>query len=440
MYDASFAHADFIRREPIRTWKGIRTAGAFLKQCIGILVVSLLSLPFWPLYLFMRLFWPRPPILPAPSRVFQCLRLILTERAPHGPTALMRLALLMELTRRTIADGFFGFAWLLDEVIWGRRLRRIEIVEPLFEISGARSGSTQLARYLEDDPHLVAPKALQITFPFYWLWRIGPSLEFLLPKDWRERFANAVLWPEHHERHEVDPLRTDTFEILFLMPFQLGDIFMALGPRVIADYFCFSRVKEASREMWDDDFLRFIDRLGRKTLMYAERSPEDTKRRYFIKGHFLNVVEGLAQKYPDARFLTMLRVPEKRFQSLINFLRCQGSIAPNPPAHWGWLVEHACTSEVDYCEREMEWFGSANGPRRCVVRFDDYVRDLEGTMRKVYRDCLDRELSPHVPKTHAARDRSNYSIDRSLAELGIDENALKQRLEAYRKWCKSDAK
>jgi Sulfotransferase family len=440
MFDASFAHPEFIRREPLRTWSAFATVGVLLKKCIGLALVSVLSLPFWPLYLLLRIFWPRPPILPAPSRTLRCLRLILTERAPEGPNAVMRLALLMEVVRRTMADGFFGFAWLLDEVIWGRRLQRIEIVEPLFEISAARSGSTQLARYLEDDPHLVAPKALQITFPFYWLWRIGPSLEIFLPKDWREKFSQSVLLPEHQERHEVDPLRTDTFEILFLMPFHLGDIFTQLGPRVLADDFCFSRVKDPVRDLWENDFLQFIDRLGRKTLMHAARDATATNHRYFIKGHFLHMASSLAQKYPDARFLTMVRVPEKRFQSLINFLRCQVSVPPNPPLRWSWLVQHACTSEVDYCEVEMAWFQETTGPRRCVVRFDDYVRDLEGTMRRVYRECLDRELSPHVPTTHAARDRSNYSIDRSLSELGIDENALKSRLEAYRTWCKSDAK
>ena len=86
----------------------------------------------------------------------------------------------------------------------------------------------------------------------------------------------------------------------------------------------------------------------------------------------------------------------------------------------------------------MEWFRHTEGPQRCVVRFDQYLRDLEGTMRTVYRECLGRELSPHVPRTHAARLRSNYSVDRSLTQLGVDESALKQRLAAYCRWCQTD--
>lgn len=436
MFDPSFAHPEFVGREPIRTFRVFGKLGALARQCFALLVISILSLPFWPLYLVLRLFWPRPPIVPSWSRFFRCFRVILTERPAHGPGPIMRLSLLLELARHTISDGFFGFAWLLDEVIWGRQLRRIEIVEPLFEISAARSGSTQLARYIEDDPHLVAPSVLQITFPFLWLWRIGPHLEFMLPKDWRDKLAHAFLPPEHHERHEVDLLRTDTFEMLYWASFSFGGIFFALGPRMLADELSFGHVQEATRDIWENDFLRFVDTLGRKTLLYAAPDPSGAARRYFIKGHFLHMAPGLAQKYPDARFLTMIRVPEKQFQSFINFWRCQRAVAPCPPAHWAWLVEHMCTSGVAYCEQEMKWYESAEGPRRCVVRFDDYIQDLEGTMRKVYRECFDRELSPHVPRTHAPRVRTNYSIDRSLAELGIDENALKKRLDAYRRWCK----
>jgi hypothetical protein len=223
--------------------------------------------------------------------------------------------------------------------------------------------------------------------------------------------------------------------MLFLMPFQLGSFFMIMSPQIFKEDYYLSHVQEVSREVWEGDFMRFVDALGRKTLMEAKRDPSGQARRLFIKGHFLLVAPHLAQRYPDARFLTILRTPEKRFQSLINFLRCQPTVAPCPAVPWSWLVEGVCTSEVAYCETEMEWFQKPDGPRRCVIPFDDYIRDLEGTMRKVYRECLDRDLSPHVPRVHAPRVRTNYSVDRSLEQLGVDENALKKRLEKYRQWC-----
>jgi hypothetical protein len=366
--------------------------------------------------------------------------MILTERSEHTPNAVMRLSLLLELARYTVADGFMGFAWLLDELLWGIELQRVKIIAPLYEISAARSGSTQLARYLEDDPHLCAPSALQEVFPFIWLWRIARFVAPFLPNGWQDKMGQGRLPPEHHERHETDPLRTDTFEMLFLMPFQLGSFFVAMGPQIHSEDLCLAHVQEASRDLWEDDFLRFIDALGRKTLFEARPDPSGQPRRLFIKGHFLLVAPHLAKKHPDARFLTMTRVPEKQIQSLINFLRCQPTTAPCPPVAWPWIVEGAITSQIMYCETEMAWFQSPDGPIRCVIPFDEYIRDLEGTMRKVYRECLDRELSPHVPRVHAPRVRTNYSVDRSLEQLGVDENALKKRLEKYRQWCMATPK
>lgn len=435
LFDPAFPHPAALRGEPVRAFGPVGTALVLLQKIAALLVVSALCLPQWPLYLLMRLRWPRPPIVPALPRVLRCARLILSERPAGGPTLAMRVSLLLELLRRVMAQGFFGLAWLMDEALYGPALQRVRLVAPLFEISAARSGSTQLSRYLEDDPHLCAPSVLQESLPFVWLWRLAPLLAPLAPPGWDQMLAHRMMPREHHERHEVDLLRTDTFEMLFLVLFQLGDILMSLGPRALAEDFRFDRVQAPSRGVWEDDFLRFLDALGRKTLLEARPDPEGQPRRLLIKGHFLLAAPALAARYPDARFLTVLRAPERRLQSLINFLRCQGTVAPCPAVPWPWLVEYACTAEVAYCETEQAWFQEPAGPRRCVVRFDDYLRDLPGTMQAVYRACLDRDLSPHVPRVHAARVRSDYSVDRSLAELGVDEAALKERLAAYRRWC-----
>lgn len=436
MFDASFHHPNTLPGEPVRAWDGLATFRILLRKTVAFLLVAAVSLPFWPCYLLLRLVWPRPPIVCSLARSLRCARMILTEWPAHGPTVAMRISLLLELGRRVALHGVMGLAWFLDELIWGRDLQRVRVVAPLFEISAARSGSTQLSRYLEDDPHLCAPSVLQESFPLVWLWRIAPHLERFMPKGWLDKMAHALMPKEHQERHEVDLLRTDTFEIVYLAFFQLADLFISLGPRAWAEEFRYDAVQEASREVWEVDFLRFVDAIARKTLMEAGPDPQGQPRRLLIKGHFLLMAPALAQRYPDARFLTMLRAPEKRLQSVINFFRCQATVPPCPAVPWPWLVEHACTAEAAYCDTEMAWFQRAEGPRRCVVRFDQYLRDLEGTMRQVYRQCLDREPSAHVPRAHAERVRTNYSVDRSLAQLGVDESALKRRLDAYGRWCR----
>jgi hypothetical protein len=90
--------------------------------------------------------------------------------------------------------------------------------------------------------------------------------------------------------------------------------------------------------------------------------------------------------------------------------------------------------------QEQAWFSRNDGPRRCVLRFSEYVRDLEGTMRKVYRECLDtEELPPHVPRQHPPRKRTQYLLDRSLAQVGVNEAELDARLAPYIAWCRQSS-
>ena len=137
----------------------------------------------------------------------------------------------------------------------------------------------------------------------------------------------------------------------------------------------------------------------------------------------------------------MIREPGARLQSCVNFLRSTPfDDAMGGPAPWGWLGAALAESEADYCEIERDWFTRTGGARRCVVLFQDYVRDLEGTMARVYHECLDLdELPPWVPRRHEPRKRHDYTYDRSLAEVGVDAEAFDRRLADYVAWCRGEA-
>ena len=70
-----------------------------------------------------------------------------------------------------------------------------------------------------------------------------------------------------------------------------------------------------------------------------------------------------------------------------------------------------------------------------MIRFDDYVRDLTGTMQRIYAACMEGPVPDHIPREHPPRRRHAYSLDRSLAQVGIDAVALNRRLADYRAWC-----
>ena len=132
----------------------------------------------------------------------------------------------------------------------------------------------------------------------------------------------------------------------------------------------------------------------------------------------------------------MIREPAPRLQSVINYLRVNPTDALGP-VPWVWLKSVLARTESEYCEIEQAWFSRVGGATRCILRFSDYVRDLEGAMKKVYRECLDSESVPvHVPHSHPPRERTNYLVNRSLAQLDIDEVALNTRLSSYIDWCR----
>ncbi len=433
------AIADHLPGEPRRAPPA---TGRFLLRILvrlaglGLLTTSTLAL--WPAYLLAARIWGRPPNVVRAWQARRYLRLIWTVRPPApGLRTLTRVWLTLAVLRKAAWAPVVGLAWILDLLLYGARLRATAVVAPLFEISAARSGSTQLARYLEEDPRLAAPSVLEALFPYLWLWRLAPrTLGRLISAQEVRAKLEARFPPEFVERHEGDPFRTDTFEGAFYLA-HLTHLAPFLGPEVFAEDFGLATLAGHNRALWERDFVEFLDGVARKTLVRAGLGPDGRPRRLFVKGHFLAVGDALERRYPDARFLTMIREPGPRLQSAINFLHVNPIDEVLGHIPWPWVAEALVTTEVDYCEREQAWFQRRDGAHRCVLRFADYVDDLEGAMTKVYRACLDSPSLPdQIPREHPPRERSRYTVNRSLAELGIDGAALDRRLQGYIAWCR----
>lgn len=76
-------------------------------------------------------------------------------------------------------------------------------------------------------------------------------------------------------------------------------------------------------------------------------------------------------------------------------------------------------------------------PSAATLWEEEFARFLDGiarnTLRPMHRDCLGADLSPNVPRAHAPRTRTNYAIERSLAQVGVDEAWLRARLRPLRR-------
>ncbi|MFN7142211.1 MAG: sulfotransferase [Myxococcota bacterium] len=419
--------------------RGLRRARAVLVQHVLAVLIAPVGLALWPLYLLARLFLPRPPHLPPPARFRHVAGLVLTaDASPPGIDALDRWRLLLHLAQTFLLAPVPGLAWMLDEVLYGRALARNPVTAPLFEVSAWRSGSTRLAQLLHDDPHLAAPASFQMFVPYLWVWRLA---RFLLAgrvdPEAITRRIRASLPPEFVARHEVDPFRTDTYDVIFYRH-QLVPYAMMLGPAATLGEFSHRGVTPTTRRMWEDDFVRMVDGLGRRTLAFAGPAPDGRPRRFFLKGHFLAAAPALAARWPDARFLTVVRDPAPRIRSTLNYLRLTPDFFGLGPIPWS-VVAAVAPAEAEYSRAEMAWFTRDDGVRRCVLRFDTFVRDLPRALRHVYRTCLDADGPPPEVRLDHTRHRAAYTLDHPLEALGVDVAALEAELADYRAWCRGEA-
>jgi hypothetical protein len=408
-----------------------------LGRTVRLILLAILTAPLWPLYWLGSLVWGSPPNVPKFWQVKRYLYLTWTSQPPTpGLSFGKRCLLTIIILRKVVLAPVLGLAWHLDELLFGRVLNSKQIIAPLIEISAGRSGSTQLARYLEDDPRLVAPNLLQILFPYLWLWKLAPYTigKFLSPDAFR-RLLERQLPQEFLERHEGDPFRTDTFDAAIYTT-HFNSFAFYLGPDVAVEDFGFAQMSPHNRTLWEVEFIHLFDRIGRKMLAYAGNRMDGVQRRFFVKGHFLCAADALERKYKDASFICMVREPAARLQSAINYIRVNPHDSALGPPPWGWLAEALTRTETAYCEVEQEWFNIQGGARRYVIRFADFVADLQTTMLGVFAFCFgDTALPPRVPHEHPPRERKNYRINRSVADLGVDESQLKSRLASYIAWC-----
>ncbi len=417
--------------------RGLRRVRAVVVQHLVAVLLAPVGLLLWPLYLLLRLFLPRPPLLAPPARFAHIARLLLTEPVPPpGLDALDRWRLLLDLGLTAALAPVQGLAWMLDELLYRRELAANPVKAPLFEISAWRSGSTRLGHLLHDDPGLAAPAMLQMVVPYLWLWRLARALlRGRIDPEGVTRRMRASLPPAFVERHEVDPWRTDTYEVLFYRH-QLVPYAMMLGPAAGLAEFSHRGVTPSTRAMWEDDFVRMLDGLGRRTLAFAGPAPDGRPRRFFLKGHFLAAGPALAARWPDAVFVTVIRSPAARLRSTLNYLRLSPDFFGLGPMPWPWIAA-TTSAEIAYNRAEMAWFSREDGVRRCVARFDELVRDLPGALRRIYGALGADGPPPEVRREHApAHHRGAYTVDHSLEALGIDVAALEAELADYRAWCR----
>jgi len=198
-----------------------------------------------------------------------------------------------------------GIGWFLDEILYPS-YHKCKIKQPLFFISAFRSGSTQMAEYLEGDgENFITPMIVEVMFPYIWAWKvIAPIFKMIGLQKYFEG-PPPSFGEEAKKRHNVNLFKPETFEI----PAGIGHMGLAmfsLGISFFKQRYIDCNLKE---QPVDREYCKIILELSHHIMKKVMYHRGLSNQRMFIKSHSLIVAKELEQQYDEAKFLTIVRDP-----------------------------------------------------------------------------------------------------------------------------------
>lgn len=417
-----------------------------LVRCIFTILWLPVSIACLPLFLIGLYVWGLPPIISPLSRCLKYCIAAFTEGSPRDNIPFTnRVLVFLIMVSAIIKAPVTGTCWFMDELLFSG-YHKVEIKEPVFFITGTRSGSTQLCGYLENDTrNFIVPMSAEGLFPFIWVWKfIVPVLKALGMSKHVDAQTDVLFGTEAKKRHNFNLLSAESLEIVAgawhhtYLAWYLGYSFMKWG-------FPFSAIKEPVDEQFPKSLFDFIEHVMKK-VMYSRGKPSQCM---LVKGHFLKLAGALKHRYPNARFFTVVRKPEERFHSFINFMMTISVDGPPAkdyalmPVSWKVLRDYVIYTQTSYCEEEMLFYEQSKD-KKLVIPFNMYVNDLNATLQSIYSFCnlsMPADVSSNVAVTQSTthnrqKRRESYDplLNRSMCSLGVVEEKLNESLAEYNQW------
>ena len=424
-------------------------------RCIVIMLLWFpLFLTCFPLYLLGLSIWGRPPIISPWSRFVKYFIASFTAgRSDENIPFTNRVSVFLIVFSTLLKVPVNGICWFIDELLFSK-YHEVTIKEPVFFISGTRTGSTQLAHYLEDDKiNFIAPTLEEILFPFIWFWKfVVPVLKVARKFNTRkkvkadENFTSPV--KEIFKRNDFDMSKTPTFEVSVgvwhfrTQSIYLGVDFMKWGFAAV------NLIDKPTDKQLHSSILQLCDSTLKKVIYFRGSSMQ----RVLVKGHFLILANQLTQHYKGAKFFTVVRDPLTRFRSSINFLKvvnkedCTNSGFALCPTTWKVIRDYVVDVQTIYCLEEKLFYEEKSQHNKLVIPFNKFVNNLSATLESIYSFC-NIPIPSHVltnavkiQKTTHNREKRRASYDpkynRTLSSLGVDEEKLRDQLSDYYQWIK----
>ena len=399
----------------------------------------LLSVITLPLFLAGLVVWGPPPIIPTRARFLQYFKASWLEG--RQISLINRLIFFLFVVSTLLKAPINGVCWYIDDVLFPS-YHKTKVGQLLFLVPGMRTGSTQLAHYLEDDEEtFIAPQIIELYYPFIWVWKLfslfaklGIPIKSIMHK------VNDIS-EERKKYHEFDVYRTNTFEGTFWI-WQMNLCSVLLGPAFMIQEFDSSipRNDTAVQKEVSYKLVQLAEALIKKVRHYHGKH----NHHFLLKGHYLSIAYLLEKQYPNAYFLTIIRHPVSRLHSFVNYAHIVFTFEEKVPISWECLVQFAINRVLLHSEHELDFFYYKYKKQKIVITFDKYIEDLSSTLEQIYKSCnidpvpaLVLERAAILEKTthdRTEKRKINNKNYKSLASLKIDELEIEQKLKSYIQW------
>lgn len=349
-------------------------------------------------------------------------------RSPGHLTGKRIAMLLSFFLSYPIWQVWIRLGWALDRLLYPAAARQ-EIREPVFIIGNFRSGTTFLHRLLATDPRFRTPQLweLYLAPSVTWrkLFRGIASLDQRLG-GWLTRF---VRWLDRTtiDTHPMHPTSFFLPEEDDLIYYHIWSTYLFLSffplPETIVPYRRYDLEIPASRRQRD---MRYYRSMVQKHLyaygggQYLAKNPAQTPK-----------IRTLAETFPDARFIYLVREPDEVLASSLKFfsLNTQMFGGLNPEKARPLLREMIiaqCREWYAYAPQALADLPAANTITIC---YQSLVEKPVETVQGIYRH-FGWELSPEIQETLAAVSQQNNPPARtytySTEEIGLSPEEIRK--------------
>jgi hypothetical protein len=356
---------------------------------------------------------------------FKVIRLVLTDK-PSPKRLLIHSTILSILSWWAFLDAV---CMQLDRVFFPG-YRKTGIKKPVFIVGNARSGTTLFHRLLcADEERFVYFRTWEILFPSLLQKKVLRALSTAYERVFPNSFRRLVEWEDRQlgeikKLHPIGITKPEEDEFLMLVSF-VSPVICVLFPYLdeLTELVGFddrpASVRQKIMLFYRECVLRQLAfHGGERTLL--SKNPA-----------FVSKMRGLAQEFPDAKFVYLIRNPFETVPSLLKLLQTVWGELGLDSNHIERATRELATGCINDYRYAMQVLSELPDDRCAIVEYTDLVADPKATVEKVYRR-LGLSISPEFER-RLSRERSRqkrYHSDNvySLEEYGLSEGELSREL------------